>query len=458
MQELVNSVIAHYAIKKHLATGGMSNVYLAHDLFTEQEVALKLVPRSNQDFCQRFEREAYTVSSLHHEYILPALDYGEFDCWCYLATPYMPDGTLHDLLQEGALSLEKAGLYLEQIASALYYAHQQGIIHRDIKASNLLMREGDGVFLADFGLVKSLDSIAESLTETGFLVGTAEYMAPELAEEKATERSDIYALGVVLYQMLTGEMPFKGITPIGTFMQHLSKQPLPPSQVNPRVPAAFDSVVLRALEKQPERRYQSALELAQAYQHVLVSSTQLSITTIKKVNLSALVPTVRFSPPFRRKPRNKMLAAFALVTCLFLLSGLGISMSMFHGTEHNSNTVVGQHIVHSSLHSISASSLTVTPRTNPTASVNTPVPSPVGQTPSTPVNVSHLTPVGISSNTPANPPAVQPVTPPANTPANPPASQPVTPPSGQPATPPGSATSGNQNKSNGNGKAKGHDK
>jgi serine/threonine protein kinase len=304
MQELENSVVAHYEIVRHIATGGMSTVYLARDLLTEQQVALKLVARSNAEYCRRFQREARAVASLQHEYILPALDYGECESWCYLAMPYIANGTLRDLAEGHSLAPDIAGRYLSQIATALHYAHQRGIIHRDIKASNILMGEVDGAYLADFGLVKDIANVAETLTETGFMIGTAEYMAPELAEEEATELSDIYALGVVLYLMLTGDVPFKGSTPVGTFMQHLSRRPPRPSLVNPALPAIYDDVVLRALAKEPGRRYQSALDLAWAYQRALDTSMHVNegktTMLLSTAALSARASSLVHSPLFQR--------------------------------------------------------------------------------------------------------------------------------------------------------------
>ncbi len=331
MQELEGIVIAHYMLIRHIATGGMSDVYLARDLRTEQEVALKLVPVSNQESCRRFQREARVVAGLQHEDILPALDYGESDNWCYLVMPYIPNGTLRDLTERCPLEPDIAGKYLSQVASALHYAHRQGIIHRDIKASNILMRDTEGVYLADFGLLKNMTNVAESLTETGFLVGTAEYMAPELAEEEATELSDIYALGIVLYQMLTGDVPFKGSTPLGTFMQHLSKRPPCPSLINPDLPAAYDDVVLCALEKEPRRRYQSALELAAAYQRVLDS--QRYANDEKTTVLRARASIARMPSFHSNKPHRGFAAAITVVALTSLL--LGPSAYMFHDSKSN---------------------------------------------------------------------------------------------------------------------------
>jgi serine/threonine protein kinase len=340
MQELVNTIIAQYTIIRLIARGGMSEIYLARDLHTHQEVALKLVPTSHQANCQRFQREVRAVASLHHASILPALDYGEAGPWCYLATPYIPNGTLRHRTQAGPLPRDATGKYLNQVASALHYAHQQGIIHRDIKSSNILMRDRDSVYLADFGLVKNTFHVAESLTETGVLIGTAEYMAPELAEKEATELSDIYSLGIVLYEMLTGDVPFKGSTPVGTFMQHLSKQPPRPSQVNPNLPTAFDNVVLRTLAKEPACRYQSALDLAKAYQQVLAISGQGytddaddTHTTERVLGWRAETSVVRASSRCHKPSRRVAGAAVALVAVTSCL--LGSSAYVLQGATGN---------------------------------------------------------------------------------------------------------------------------
>lgn len=338
MQEMTNSTIGHYTILQHIARGGMSDIYLARDLSTNQEVALKLVHTSNQEYCQRFQREVRAIASLQHEHILPALDYGEVDSWCYLVTPYVPNGTLRDLMQKGPLTLDETGKYLHQISSALHYAHQQGIIHRDIKPSNILMRDSDFVYLADFGLVKNTRNVAESLTETGFLMGTAEYMAPELAEKDATQFSDIYSLGIVLYQMLTGDVPFRGTTPVGTFMQHLSKQPPRPSLVNPHLPAAFDSLVLRSLAKEPTHRYQSSLELAQNYQQTLHSLKKKKryANNEETTNLVLSPKVKRLSALHRKRTRTVAITSIALATLAPLL--LSSSAQMLQAATINPDT------------------------------------------------------------------------------------------------------------------------
>src|ERR1700730_2632638 len=141
MQELVGVTISHYIIQRHLARGGMSEIYLACDTQTDQMVAIKLVNSNNEEYCQRFQREIYAVSRLKHPHILPVLDCGEYHGWCYMVTPYIKHGTLNERLARGPLTLDEAGQLLAQLSSALYFVHERGIVHRDIKPSNILLRD-----------------------------------------------------------------------------------------------------------------------------------------------------------------------------------------------------------------------------------------------------------------------------------------------------------------------------
>ncbi len=271
MQELIEMKFGPFQIQSHLARGGMANVYLARHVETEQLVAVKLVHTSAGNYYERFRREILEVSRLHHDHILPSLAYGEYDSWCYLVTPYIGNGTLSNLLARGPLSPQDAGILCAQLASALHYAHEQGIVHRDIKSSNVLMRNDHYAYLADFGLVKRL-GLDTNLTLSGYLIGTPEYMAPELADEDASPRSDIYALGILLYQMLTGRVPFKGNSPVSIYLKQIREQPLRPSFLNPKIPFEIEEVILHALAKNPRKRYQTAQELNAAYQHALLQA------------------------------------------------------------------------------------------------------------------------------------------------------------------------------------------
>jgi eukaryotic-like serine/threonine-protein kinase len=279
--------------------GGMSEVYLAFDEHTQHSVAVKVVSSSHADYIERFHREAEAISNLHHAHILQALDYGEQEPWHYLVMPYIQMGTLRDRLLQGPLSLEDTGALLEQIASALQFAHDQGIIHRDIKPSNILLRDNHYAYLADFGLAKSLDG-GDTITQTGNLMGTPEYMAPELTEGPATTSSDLYALGILIYEMVTGQVPFSAETPIAVYWKQLRDQPVPPSQINPAIPPSIEHVILRALDKVPHRRYSSPNELAQAYIEALTFPNRVEQEEEE-------LP----SPPYETTPMDEDLATFA---------------------------------------------------------------------------------------------------------------------------------------------------
>src|SRR2546421_1554869 len=290
MPGLAGTSLGHYRLTERLGWGGMSEVYLAYDEQMQREVAIKLVSSSHADYIERFHREAEAISNLHHAHILPALDYGEQEPWHYLVMPYIENGTLRERLMDGPLTLEESGALLEQIAGALQFAHNEGIIHRDIKPSNILMRDDHYTYLADFGLAKSLEG-GSTITQTGNLLGTPEYMAPELADGPATTSSDLYALGILLYQMVTGELPFSGETPIAVYWKQLRDLPVPPSKVNPAIPRAIEYVILRVLDKKPQRRFQSANELAEAYIHALTFPDQVVDAQKEDIVVSSLYST-----------------------------------------------------------------------------------------------------------------------------------------------------------------------
>lgn len=273
MPGLEGTTLGRYRLKRKLGPGGMSQVYLAYDEELDRYVAVKVVSSSQAEDIERFKREAKAIGRLTHNHILPAFDSGEQDLWHYLVMPYIEHNTLRERLERGDLTLEEAGELLQQIASALQCAHDNGIVHRDVKPSNILLRDDHFVYLADFGLAKSLKGSGD-LTQMGTLLGTPEYMAPELADGPATTSSDIYALGVLLYQMVTGHVPFDGETPMAVYMKQLREEPLPPSYINPAIPPAIEQVILCALAKDPLYRYQTAIDLAQAYMEALeVSNT-----------------------------------------------------------------------------------------------------------------------------------------------------------------------------------------
>lgn len=327
-QQLEGIIADRFEITQRLARGGMSEIYLACDRLTGQTVAVKLVHQKAGEYCERFRREVQTIAQLEHENVLPAITYGEYKSWYYLITPYIEYGTLYNRLRGGPLTPLEVGEILAQLAGALQCAHDHGVVHRDIKPSNVLLFEGTHVYLADFGLVKNAGS-SHSLTRSGYLIGTPEYMAPELVDLPATVASDVYALGILLYQMLAGRVPFKGATPVMTVWKHIQEAPERPSLANPAVPPAVEQVVLRALAKEPRERFASAAELAQAYQQAL----ELDDRTLPRL---AAVPTPEAAirvVPLSSVPtsREKFYIRVALLSAAFLLVFAVVLLALLSG-------------------------------------------------------------------------------------------------------------------------------
>ncbi len=329
MQALIGTTINQYKIQCHLTRGGMSEIYLALDTQTQATVAIKLVHSSNIDYCKRFKHEVKTVGFLQHDHILPAFAQGDYEDWCYMVTPYIEYGTLHKKLVDGPLSFEEAGAILEQLSDALQYAHDQGIVHRDIKPTNILLHNGEHVYLADFGLVKRVGE-NNGLTVTGYLIGTPEYMAPELAEEPASAKSDQYALGVLLYQMLTGHVPFMASTPLGIYLKHVRERPEEPSTLNPTIPTSINDVVLRAMQKEPRHRYNTVHDFAQAYKEAYAGiKTPLPIAkrqSIQAINDKVTTQSTQSIQKRRIAYNRPLLIGAAIIFCIIpLLLGFAVS-------------------------------------------------------------------------------------------------------------------------------------
>jgi serine/threonine-protein kinase len=249
-----------YRIQRKLGAGGMADVYLAEDQELGRRVAIKILNsrHGNDDqFIERFRREAKNAAALNHPNIVSIYDRGEAEDTYYIAMEFLDGRTLKELIvSRGAAPINVAIEYARQILSALRFAHRHGIVHRDIKPHNVLV-DGEGrVKVTDFGIARAGTS---QMTETGSIVGTAQYLSPEQARGGEVDpRSDLYSLGVVLYELLTGKTPFDGETPVEIAMKHLSNAPQPPSKLRPDVPPELDMVVLRALAKDPDERYKSA--------------------------------------------------------------------------------------------------------------------------------------------------------------------------------------------------------
>ena len=262
--------IGRYEVIKELGKGGMAVVYLALDPFIKRQVAVKVLPKQythDPQFRVRFQREAEVIAALEHGFIVPVYDFGDHEGQPYLVMRYLPGGTLRDRLVNGALPVSEITPLFRNIASALDYAHKKGIVHRDIKPGNILFDSTGEASLSDFGIAKIQEATA-AFTGTGNLIGTPAYMSPEQAmgEKNIDGRADIYSLGVVLFESLSGELPFKADTPMSIAIAHI-QQPIPSLLGrNPDLPPAFEDIIRKALDKRPANRFQTAAALIQAMQ------------------------------------------------------------------------------------------------------------------------------------------------------------------------------------------------
>jgi beta-lactam-binding protein with PASTA domain len=255
-----------YSIVSRLGSGGMADVYCAQDLQLGRRVALKLLYRrfaEDAEFVERFKREASAAAGLQHPNVVGVYDRGEWEGTYYIAMEYLEGRSLKEIIQqEGPLPPERAIEVAVQILRAARFAHQRGVIHRDIKPHNVIVDEEGRAKVTDFGIARAG---ASDMTETGSIMGTAQYLSPEQAQGHAVSaQSDLYAIGIVLYEMLTGRVPFDGDSPVSIALKQVAELPIPPSAYNPAVPPELDAIVLRALEKDPAHRFADAEEFSEA--------------------------------------------------------------------------------------------------------------------------------------------------------------------------------------------------
>ncbi|MDQ3065610.1 MAG: Stk1 family PASTA domain-containing Ser/Thr kinase [Actinomycetota bacterium] len=262
---LINTLFdGRYQIVRKLGSGGMANVYLAEDQELGRRVAIKILDdrhARDDQFIERFRREAQNAAGLSHPNIVSVYDRGEAEGTYYIAMEYVEGRTLKELIIARGPSPLGIGIdYTRQILSALRFAHRNGIVHRDIKPHNVIVDEDGRVKVMDFGIARA--GAASQMTEAGSIIGTAQYLSPEQARGAPVDQtSDLYSTGIVLYELLTGAVPFNGETPVEIAMKHLSQAPAPPSARRPEVPRDLDFVVLRALAKDSADRYHSAEEM-----------------------------------------------------------------------------------------------------------------------------------------------------------------------------------------------------
>lgn len=280
----------HYQLLRLLKNGGMSKVYLAYDTYTHQHVAIKVMERGrfNEEL---FLSEVRSMRGLNHPHILPLLAARRSGQWNYIVMPYIAGGTLQERINKQNMTPEEVSLILTQLIDALQYMHACGIIHRDLKPDNILL-DGNTVYVTDFGIaIQQEEEIAYFDLEEPIL-GTPIYMAPEMYEGEISRQGDLYALGVVLYQMLTGSVPFDDKQIANIYWRQKTERLLSPALLNPSISSALERVVLRALERGPKDRFQSAEAFALAYEKACVP-------TLMERIVAFFIKTVRTMNPHR---------------------------------------------------------------------------------------------------------------------------------------------------------------
>ncbi len=258
--------IGRYIIKSELGRGGMATVYRAHDPSVDREVAIKVLPREmlhDPQFRSRFEREIKMVAALEHPSIVPIYDVGDEDGQPYFVMRYMTGGSLSDGIEKGKFSVQDTARIVEKIARGLAYSHRKGIIHRDLKPDNILFDDNGDPFISDFGVAKLTES-SGGLTGSG-VIGTPAYMSPEQAQgNEIDSRSDVYGLGVIIYQMLSGQQPYSADTPMGVVVKHIT-EPVPEIlNLIPSLPHEVDDIIKTAMAKDKKDRYPTTVDLAKA--------------------------------------------------------------------------------------------------------------------------------------------------------------------------------------------------
>jgi len=340
MSEVRRTVLDNrYDVVRPLGSGGMGEVYLARDRVLGRDVALKVLRMQyagDDEFAERFKREAMSAASLSHPNIVQVYDRGETEEKAsYIAMEYVPGGTLKERIsREGPLEATDAAALGAQVAEAIGAAHERGMVHRDIKPQNVLLTTGGSAKVADFGIARAGSSV--TISRTGSVMGTAGYMSPEQALGKpATPKSDLYSLGVVLYEALTGKLPYTADNPIAVSMKHVNEPLRPPIELNPRIPAGMNALVTKLMAKDPEDRYADADELADDLWRVSrglepvavgVGNPQRPPTQPTEVAPSALtreMPRPRPGPTPVRRRRGLPWLLLALAAILLALGVLG---------------------------------------------------------------------------------------------------------------------------------------
>ena len=349
-----------YELDGIVGRGGMAEVFRARDIRLDRIVAVKTLRDDlarDQTFQARFRREAQSAASLNHPSIVAVYDTGE-DMLGHTPVPYIVmeyvDGrTLRDLLRDDRRLLpERAAEITDGVLRALDYSHRNGIVHRDIKPGNVMLTRGGEVKVMDFGIARAVSDAQATMTQTAQVIGTAQYLSPEQARgERVDARSDLYSAGCLLYELLTGRPPFTGDSPVAIAYQHVRENPIPPSQVDPELPAWADSIVLKAMAKDPAARYQSAGEMRNDLQRALsgvpvsapmrsdYGATRWIGSSAQLAGSTSAIPAYSYGPPDDGEPGRRGRRAWpwvvAILFALLLLAGGIYGYRYIAGTGSN---------------------------------------------------------------------------------------------------------------------------
>ena len=334
MAGLIGRQLGQYTILAMLGSGGMATVYRAQQTSIRRDVAVKVIETKltdNPEFIRRFEREAQTVANLNHPHILKVFDFGNQDGLIYLVMELQAGGSLAARLKaNGKLSAEEVARYLDQIGAALDHAHGRGVIHRDLKPQNVLLDQDNNAILSDFGIARIAGDMTR-MTGSGMAMGTPAYMAPEQWYGRDVDaRTDVYALTVMTYELLTGALPFTGDTPPALMYQHLNEQPPPIRRLRPDLPQSVEKVLIKGMAKRPEARFQSASEFASAFREALSGKTPkgVDIAAARRPMTPQQGTATKVSVPVPqpRKPRRvqSVLIGLSLLTILVLIAAIAV--------------------------------------------------------------------------------------------------------------------------------------
>lgn len=312
MNTLIGQTIGEFQILEELGRGGMAIVYKAHQRSLDRDIALKVLPgglADQRDFYQRFRREARAIGMLKHPHIVTVYGFGEEGSIAFIAMEYVSGGTLRHRLGQ-PMELPVALEILGQVGSALDYAHSHGVIHRDVKPTNILM-EGNRAVLSDFGIVRVMEETR--LTREGTGMGTPEYASPEQIQSLPLDsRSDVYSLGIVAYEMLTGQVPFRAETPLAVVYKQMKQPPPPPRRLNPKMPRRVEAVLLRALKKDPAERYCTAGDFVKALYAAAGLPLPASLSPVPGTATGGVIPVITWQEqaitPIRTRRRPLILA------------------------------------------------------------------------------------------------------------------------------------------------------